>query len=140
MGIPGFASRMQTYAVPKEISPTKAERSEGHTITAIVDGPALAHHLLRKIKDDGLADATIVTHCDYAELGRAAVRFLDLLTSYGFIVLALIRLILLMNTALTHTQRRYLFRRRSSFREDTCPKGTRGKSDTQYKDVQATAR
>ena len=80
MGVPGFASRMRQYGSYETIG----RRKDEPTTRAVIDGPSLAHHIFNVIKRDAAVGSGIVPQFDYAELGKATIRWLDELSQYGF--------------------------------------------------------
>lgn len=67
MGIPHLISTLEPYAVHKSIDNSKV----------IIDGPSFAYHVLYICRINQIA------HPGYAQLGEAAVAWLDNLTSHG---------------------------------------------------------
>lgn len=82
MGIPGLASQLHKYGSHVSIPQQKANTTT-HPVAAVIDGPSLAHSIYRTGKF-GLGSEGIVTHCDYAALGKAAIAWLDRLRSYTY--------------------------------------------------------
>lgn len=81
MGIPRFAYRMRDYALTQIIG---AETITSQSQTAVIDGPSLAHFVFQTTKWDEKANSGIATQCNYADLGKAVIKWLDRLQLYGF--------------------------------------------------------
>lgn len=98
MGPPGFFSRVRAYGTYEDIGRTTASTEESQSqsqsqsqgqsttpaIVAIIDGPSFAHFLYDKLIKDECANDKIETFYRYAELGEAAIKWLDNLCSLGF--------------------------------------------------------
>ncbi len=81
MGIQGLATQLRKYGRYRSI--LRSEAGAGDRIAAVIDGPSLAHSILR-VTTCKLAKDGIVPLYDYDVLGKAAVAWLDRLRAYGF--------------------------------------------------------
>lgn len=83
MGIAGFTSRLESYGERVILGRHRAVPHSG----AIVDGPGLAHHVLREHRRRLTSDANIVeTEETYENLAIATIEWLNNLSSFGFIM------------------------------------------------------
>jgi hypothetical protein len=83
MGIPGLAHHLRPYGGPTSIAQSKAKADSSYRTPAVIDGPSLAHALLRSGKYK-LSKEDLVPRYDYEAIGKAAVSWLNWLRSYGF--------------------------------------------------------
>ena len=81
MGIPGLSFQLRGVGTHASVLQKKTE--PGDRNAAIIDGPALAHSLLRSGKFV-LDSVDLVPRYDYEAIGKAAVSWLNWLRSYGF--------------------------------------------------------
>lgn len=86
MGIPRFAYRMRDYAHTEVIGTQNTEKNHTEECArrAIIDGPSLAHFIFHSSTHGQRINQDIISECDYAETGRLAIAWLDLLCSNGF--------------------------------------------------------
>ncbi|KAK3724070.1 hypothetical protein LTR37_001192 [Vermiconidia calcicola] len=80
MGILNFWTRIKQYGARRVIPQPGAESSQ--ITPAIIDGPALAHNVFETLRYK--ANRSVVTQCNYAEVGHEVVEWLDKLALHGY--------------------------------------------------------
>jgi hypothetical protein len=111
MGIPGLTHHLRPYGGHTSIPQSKAKADSSYQTPAVIDGPSLAHALLRSGKYK-LRKEDLIPRYDYEAIGKAAVSWLNWLRSYGFEMY--VQHQITNGTTANLDQLRYLLRRCSS--------------------------